>query len=183
MDPKSYLSAEQLYALGRTATLQSVPEQSRESLPIPVRGPGGLTVAFFFCPSLAIPRAGVKMAPPHYLVTLDPSTGRVRELRAVVPAEFGRRDAPDAPLGLFNLPAGMTPAQYLEQRGTLFVLYDRLLPAFAHPHEPVSALTRAAAKQFGELFAVLEEPPVAPYYNAVGRDFFDWLQEAAGDVR
>jgi hypothetical protein len=183
VSPTSYLSAEQLTTLGRTATQASVPEQSRQSLPIPVRDVAGVAVAFFFCPSLVTPKegGGVKMAPPHFLLLLDPTNGQIRELTPVTPASFGRNDAPDSLLGMFRLPDGMTAAQYLQQRGALFALYDQLLPRFAQQQPPSSADLRPAARKFEALFRLLREPPVEAYYEAVGHEFFQWVRDAASE--
>jgi hypothetical protein len=180
MPTTTLMSAAQLATTAGALTSQTIPDEARQSLPIPVRNAGSLTIAFFYCPSAATPQ-GEKMYPPRFLLWLDPTTGRMLELKRVTPGDFGRNDARDQMLGLLRLPDGMTADQYLEQQAALFAIYDALLPEFAHPQQPTSNATRSAAKKFNALFHVLREPPVDAYYEAVGHDFFQWVHDAARD--
>jgi hypothetical protein len=169
-----------LYPLARLRASGAVPDEARQSLPIPVRKSGGAQVLFFFCPAQLSAREGLRVAPPDYLERIDPATGALVELRAVTPADFGQRHAPDEPLGSVALAADLTPEQYVALRSQLFALYDRLLPAFAAGAErsPGDALRRDA-RELRAAFERLREEPLAPYYAAIGAEFFAWLEAVA----
>jgi hypothetical protein len=174
------MSAADLATTAGSVTSQSVPDETRQSLPIPVRHAGTLAVTFFYCPAAARPQ-GARMYPPRFWLWLDPTTGAMLELKRVTPGDFGRNDARDQMLGVLVLPEGMTQNQYLEQKAALFALYDALLPEFAHPQSFVSAATRSAARKFDALFYRLREPPVAAYYETIGQEFFQWVRDAASE--
>jgi hypothetical protein len=179
MSSTHYLSVEQLTALGRSLVINLVPEQSRQSLPVPIRGVSGLEIAYFFFPSQASPVNGVKAAPPHFLERLDPTAGTLIELLGVTPDYFHQHDQPSQLLGVFRLPVGMTAQEYLDRRRQLFSLYDRLLPYFAQDDKSVEGVDRYSAQEFLALFELLREPPLMSYYQALGQGYFEWVRRAA----
>jgi hypothetical protein len=173
------LAMANLFQLARLRASGTIPDEARQSLPIPVRAAGGVQVVFFFCPAQLSAREGLRVAPPDYLERIDPVTGGLLELRAVKPDEFGQRHAPNEPLGSVALGADLTPEQYVALRTQLFALYDRLLPAFAaNAAQPGDALRRDA-RELQLAFERLREEPLAPYYAAIGAGFFGWLEAVA----
>ena len=54
----------ELHTRGRTLVLDQVPEQSRQSLPVPVMHGTRLSIAFFYAPSQPVPAKGTRLAPP-----------------------------------------------------------------------------------------------------------------------
>jgi hypothetical protein len=179
MDAQSFLPMQQLFVEGRRRVADKVPDESRQSLPVPWVREGRLEVAFFYAPSKVTPADGVKMAPPDQLSSLDARSGTLSALRAVTPPDFGMADAPGALLGAFKLPPGVDAAAYLAARAELFALYDRLMPAFAAAPAAPDPAVRAQAQEFLRLFAAVHEPPMAPYYEALGRGFLDWVRAGA----
>jgi len=171
----SALTIESLFRIGRVRASGAIPDEGRQSLPIPVRAPAAIHVLFFFCPTQLSPREGARIAPPNYLERIDAATGSLIELRAVEPSDFGLRDAPNEPIGAIRLDDDMTPERYLELRTALFGLYDRLLPHFAAGRAQLGDESRNDAREFQAIFARLREAPLAEYYTAIGAEFFGWL--------
>ena len=163
---------------GRVLVSATVPEQSRQSLPVPLRYGDTLQVAFFYCPSQALPGV-VRMAPPHYLARLDPATGALISLVPVTPATFHLAHPPREELGKYSLPDGMSIDQYFALRDRLFWLYDQLTPAFAQDPQSQRTDLKPLATEFLRGFEMLSEPPVRPYYDALGADYFRWLRAIA----
>lgn len=164
-----------LMKLGRVHVSATVPEQSRQSLPVPVRLGETLQVAFFYCPSQALPGV-VRMAPPHYLSRLDPATGALISLVPVTPATFHLAHPAREELGKYSLPQGMSVDQYFALRDRLFWLYDQLVPAFAQDTQSQRTDLKPLALEFLRGFEMVSEPPVRPYYDALGADYFRWLR-------
>jgi hypothetical protein len=70
----------------------------------------------------------------------------------------------------------MTVYEYLDKRKRLFELYDNLLPEFAARAMRSTPAAHRQAAEFVALFSQLMEPPLIPYYQAVGKEFFDWVR-------
>jgi hypothetical protein len=178
-DMADALAMANLYQLARMRASGAIPDEARQSLPIPVRAPGGVQVLFFFAPAQLSAREGLRVAPPDYLERIDPVTGALVELRAVKPAEFGQRHAPNQPLGSVALGPDLAPEQYVALRSDLFALFDRLLPAFAANEARPGDALRRDARELRAAFERLREEPLAPYYAAIGAEFFGWLDAVA----
>ncbi len=176
--PSSIISFAELMKLGRSLVMDRVPEQSRQSLPVPVRVNGALRIGFMYSPSQALPNV-TRLAPPHFVAWLDPADGTLSDVRAVTPQAFRRTDGAGELLGQFSLPQGMDANQYLAARERLFWLYEQLVPAwFADPRAERKDL-RPLAMEFIRSFSLLSEPPLAPYYDSLGAEFFTWVRSIA----
>jgi hypothetical protein len=171
----------QLMTLGRTRAGEQVPEQSRQSLPVPVPGRAQrpLRIAFMYCPSQALPGVN-RLAPPNQVVWLDPRNGALMAVSAVTPQSFGQQHPPREPLGEFRLPEGMTADNYLALRERLFQLYDLLHPVWVEGlPKGDRAPWQANAREFLQIFGQISEPPLIPYYYSLGKAYFDWLRALA----
>lgn len=166
-------AAKELFQLARMNASGAVPDESRQSLPIPIRTREGMRVQFIFF--AAVPRPNVQMlGVPQYLATLDPRNGALELLRKVTPSDFGQSHDPAQPIGPFSLPQGVTLEEFNRDLERLFAVYDELLPAFADSRASgtVDAKLRA---EFVRLFGRVFEPPLAPYYKSAGAEFFNWV--------
>jgi len=152
-------------------------DEDRQSLPIPVLRAKGLRVIFFFCPALAKPGQPVGLRPPHYQAVLQPETGKLEELRAVTPRDFGQQHDETEVIGTFALPEGMSAEAFISKRDQLYGLYDILLPEFVAGRSVSDQRIRSVAKEFRQIFSVLSEPPLRPYYDSVGDKFFIWVEQ------
>lgn len=168
----------ELMRLGRVHVMNHVPEQSRQSLPVPLHIAGALRVAFMYAPSQIMPGVN-RMAPPHFVAWLDPHSGALIELKPVAPQFFKQSHGRDDMIGEFRLPSGMTADQYLEQRARLFELYAQLVPAWHASPATERHDLRAAAQEFLRSFGTLSEPPLMPYYYSLGANFFNWARASA----
>jgi hypothetical protein len=61
----------------------------------------------------------------------------------------------------------------------MFDLYPSLVLAWQGKMSPRHDGLRQPAQEFLRLFGRLSEPPLIPYYYALGKQFFDWVREAA----
>jgi hypothetical protein len=174
----STVSFADLMTRGRSLVMDRVPEQSRQSLPVPLRVNGALQVAFMYSPSQALPNL-VRLAPPHFVAWLDPASGALVDVQEVTPQTFRQTHGAADLLGQFSLPPGIGLNEHLAQREHLFHLYEQLVPAwFADPRGERKDL-RPIATDFIRTFALVSEPPLAPYYDSLGAEFFNWVRAIA----
>jgi len=170
-----FMPTEHLNKLARMRSSGAVPEQYRQSLPVPILRDGSTWLAFFYCPSMFLPGKPVQLKAPRFRLTLDPRTGSLVELKAVTAREFGIRDTGDHFIGTFGLPQGMTAADYMAKLARFCTLLDQLLPLYGGPAPSASPSLKRISNELHHLFLELSEPPLHPYYQALGKDFFTWL--------
>lgn len=165
-------SAKELYKLARMNSSGAVPDESRESLPLPVRTRDGLRVQFLFF--AAVPRPNVQMlGVPQHLATMAPRSGQLETLKRVTPADFGQKHDPSQPIGPYQMPATVTLEDFTRDIDRLFELYDVLIPAFADS-KPISAIDPKVREEFARLFKHVYEAVLGPYYRAAAPEFFTW---------
>jgi hypothetical protein len=151
-----------------------------QSFPVPVPGPTGLQVAFFYGRGEVIaPREGLKLFPPTYVAFLEAETGRFVELRAVAAGEFGL-PADDTVIGKYLSQGERLAAEFLTKEVKLYQAYDVLLPAFAAGSPVPASDVRKVAGEFNVLFPQVTEAPLQPCYQALGKAFFAWVNRVAG---
>lgn len=146
------------------------------SFPIPQRAKGGLSLLFFYCPSTTSPKFGLQLMPPQSVAIASPTTGHVGAATPVNPAQFNQPHSVNEIIGTYEVPRDMTREQFVEGRERLYRYYDALMPQFSAGEDAVPPETKEIAKSFLELFLLITEQPLLPYYQAAGRDFFEWLQ-------
>lgn len=170
----------ELHALAQSGPGGRLPDETHQSLPIPLpateRAP---KVAFLFLPSRLVFGTGLILTAPTHRANLDASSGEVLAFDRVVPADLGVPDEPGKDLGRFGLPKGVSSEDFLKARDALNEACDELLgPWFAGEAAAEAGRgARAAAARYSRAFGIVSEPPLAPYYAAVGRAFFRWVEE------
>ena len=152
----------------------------RASLPVPVRREGQVQVAFMFCFYMFGPD-GSWLWPPNKVAWLNPVDGRITVSTQMSPTNFGQSDSADKPLkGDIDFPQGMTTELFLSLERRLFVLYDALFATWAvNLSAPGNNQLKSEAQEFLKIFNKISEQPLRPYYNALGRDWFEWLRKLA----
>ncbi len=169
---QTLLPVSQLIQIARDGPAQGLSQQSYQSIPIPYENQRDNLIAFMFCGCKPSPE-GRLLLPPGYMAWIDVSTGDLQELRAVSPQDFGRQDDPNQFLGIYagpkHIPQGEIPL-YTER---FYSAYDGLLALYFT--EQASNKAENNTKEFRNLFGLLAEPILEPYYQFTGETFFNWL--------
>lgn len=173
-----FMKTKELVGLAGKKSNPIVGEPSRQSFPIPILRASGLNIVFLYCRPFFRPPQPAKLFPPEYMLTMN-AQGEFVELRPVSPKEFGQSHKPDEFIGSYAMPEGMTSEQCLQKMDRLYHLYDVLLPAFYSRQLKAGQEVRAAAREFTELFRMLGEQPLEPYYHFIGKDFFNWIDQVS----
>lgn len=152
----------------------AAPGCDHAGLPVPVPGPDGMRIATLLAATEPVVETGARrIQAPRYLVSARADTGDFVELAAVTPRDLGVAQDPEAWLG--ELP----PGDRGEQRARLLDLLDAALPAYATGRAAAASSVKSAARELKKLWDDAAEPPLHPYYRALGRRFFEWLDRAA----
>lgn len=152
----------------------ALPGKNHAGLPVPVPGPDGVRVAIFFTTTeVDEATSALRIQAPGHVVYAQAATSDFIELCAITPRDLGIAEDPGAWLGDPGAPAD--PGKVAR----LLDLYDAALPAFAGGPAAMTAASKRAAIEIKTLFHEVEEPPLAPYYAALGKRFFAWIDKAA----
>jgi hypothetical protein len=152
---------------------------THRSLPVPIHGPTGLRVAFMYAPGGKTEGSpGLLLYAPNYLAFFDVEVGEFEELKAVDPGELGTNLPSGQPIGTHS-PGSSSADELASKQALLYRDYDVLMGSFGAGLTSVSQDVRDAAREYMELFHKLAEPPLFPYYQFLGRQFFGWLSQIA----
>lgn len=174
----------ELPALEKTATLarkcaafagRTGAPENLASLPFPVAGATGLRIAVFLAQATPVDgSAAQRVMPPRHVVYALAMTGAFVELAAIRPSDFGLDHAADEPLGEVTF-----AADRISKRERFFDLLDQFLPMLAIGRLPGEPSAKKVTRDLRELFHELAEPPLLPYYRALGGRFLTFLERAA----
>lgn len=152
---------------------QVIPMEAGVGFPIPIRRNSKVYAKFLFFGQKATGKPGEwSLTPPFAAITFDWSS--------YIPVEYinfhFQNPAPEldwhGQAGIFPHDAikqQMNPAEYKQKRQELLVMYDSLFQALATG----KSRTKAQDKEFSQLFSLLIEQPLIPYYQAIGKKFID----------
>jgi hypothetical protein len=158
----------------------AMPDENHPSYPIPTPGAEGLRIAFLYCSAAIVePQKGLQMKPPKYIAFFQAETGMFDELKAFIAEEWDLNPTQETWLGNYlTLPERQAP-EFLTKQIRLYQSYDLLMVPFASGQAFLSDKERKAAIEFKALFEEISEKPLLPYYQAVGKQFFTWLDRFA----
>jgi hypothetical protein len=141
-----------------------------------VREGGALRAAFLYCPQGRLNELeGLHLLAPTHLAFLQAETGKFVSIRHVTPKELGQPHSPGEDIGVHRMPVGLNVETFYIEQDRLFRAYDVLLPAFAAGAGDFPPQIRQAAAEFRRLFPWLAEACLMPYYHAVGKEYFPWV--------
>jgi hypothetical protein len=149
----------------------------RQALPLPVMTGKTVSLYVIISPSVVKEPEGTIIFPPSYLGQFNCADGSLVNLNAVEPSYFKQVHPQQEPLGVANMPEGMTFEQFMTHRTELFAAYDILIPAFSRKEANLNEQQYKAAVSFLTLFPQLSEGVLSPYYEYVGQEYFSWLRE------
>lgn len=154
---------------------------THQSYPIPIVRTADVEMAFLYCKGMVlVPKEGLQLWPPHYVAFLSARSCRFERLQSVTPADFGRHSDPaDRPIGGCLTLAERSTESFLTKQARFYQAYDDLLPSFAASSPAATESSKRAAKEYLLLFGEVTEPPLLPYYQNLGHEFFLWLRQLA----
>jgi hypothetical protein len=159
---------------------QLVPMEAGIGWPVPLRREGKVYLTFPLF-SFGVGRgevARIELRPPFAAVTLSWATGRPVKYVTFAFERPWQDGASNEPAGVFPHEAvrDFTIETYRRHTAELFALYDALCASLAGE----GAFGAEQGARFSELLRLLVEPPLEPYYRALGPKFFERFLPKAG---
>ncbi len=146
-------------------------EYGCRSYPIPAPGLDGLRIRFLYARVHSDdPGSPMWIGAPEYIVSIDAESGHVEELRQFHSSEAGL--AADGWLGQDHSLERRAQPDFIEQESAMLTEYDLVLPGLAAGQQPLPEPARDAIPLLVARFLYLQEAPLAPYYERLGRWFF-----------
>jgi hypothetical protein len=156
--------------------LRQIPDELALSFPIPIYYFNRFLMAFMYFRKVGFPPARPKVYPPEYWVIIDPETKDIVELTTAKPEYIQITYLPNQPLGEHKLSLPLSVKEYLEKKAMLYDLYDCILPLYKTAKNSLAEDEKQAIHQFYNIFNLLSEKPLLPFYRALNPDFFSWLE-------
>jgi hypothetical protein len=145
------------------------------SWPIPGHRDGALGYSFFYYASFGPPPAkSFKLYPPSWVAWLLAADGSVHELRHTEPKEVGLDAKRGEPFATHCWPEHWTVEEADQKRKDLLAAYDAVVDFWEQRRRPSRSETEML-ENFRRRFLEITEPPLLPCYQALGREFFQWL--------
>jgi len=157
------------------AAVSDLGESCRLSLPFVARLDGEFHIGMLAYPAVPRPRQASVVFPPSHLIYLNAATLKLVRRVEIRPAEVVASQSPGKAIGEYGIPSGISYDDFLKLEATL------------HAHTPglfaklnAEAAKPAGAGQAGREnlagFNQVSEPPLAPYYEKFGKEFFAYLK-------
>ena len=169
MTPPSNITREARAALG------DLGDSYRLSLPFIGRYEAQFQICVLAYPAVPRPRQASVIYAPAYRVYLDGASQKLLKRVANAPGEVVAGHTQGQSIGEYGIPAGMSYEGYLAKEAALHAL----VPALCVTMNSAAAATQApsqAGHDYLALFKTLSEPPLAPYYEKFGKEFFSYLK-------
>lgn len=173
------LGVSKIIQLAKLYPAAVMPELTHQSLPIPVATSKGLVLTFLYCHAEIEEAAkGYQLWPPNHRATMNAETGKFEELATVTSSSFNLPHPMDKPIGNYAHVAERMEDAFLNLLVAFYQTYDTVLHAFAGGEQLTSQEIKQAARDFERFFSEVAEKPLGPYYQVIGKDFFQWIAAA-----
>lgn len=163
----------------RAHASQWVSMQTRQSYPILHHLDQDVYLAFLYCCQFANPQKGLELMPPHLYLSFDLNTQKLRS-RVEISGSVASRSDSRGFIGAITLPPGISVDEFKQKQLALYRVYDEILMKLAQGNSKSESM-RSSAVHWSRLFKELVEPPLIPYYEIYGQEFFGWLESLGGE--
>ena len=168
------LAMADIVGLARLYAEGVVPDEFKQTLPIPAVEDGNNTISVYYSPVKRLQSGdkGAVLFPAEFRVSVSYPDGEFIVLeRLGADTQPGEID-PDGSLGLHQVTLSMEEFDGHKQQ--LFDLYDRLLPIFFQQGDKEGL--SGDKERFMSAFRQVYEKPFLHYYRTRGGEFFDWIR-------
>jgi hypothetical protein len=151
------------------------------ALPLPRRAqaPHALHVVVLFYREGMRPGEEI-VFPPHRMVSVDPVTGSIVESRPSSPAALGVARSPGVPQRGFGLDPAMTASEFWQRTDRFMELSAAVWELYDDGATLLDPVSRGVVAEYDACFRSISKQPLMPYYEAIAKDFFQWLGRVLG---
>ena len=173
MEMKIWSARELLEIAGATSS-QVLPDETARSLPLATRSGSSVTVVILYYKESVIPREEI-VYPPHRIMVLDAVSGEILRFERCSPRDLGVNKPAGVPEEGFGLDPEMSADEFWEKVDRFLDLSQIVWEVFALGTTTVDWKTAIVLREYYSLFRQIAKKPLMPYYQAVAKDFLDWL--------
>jgi len=173
-DTNESLTMIEIMQLARMYSEGVVPDEYKQTLPIPAFEDGEGSVSVYYSPVQRMQSGnnGAVLFPAEYRVVVTYPEGKFKFLESLGPESHPDEVHPDGSIGLHRLT--VTMEEFETQKNLLFELYDELTEPFFNGG--VAEEFSKSRERFMGAFRLIHEEPFLFYYRSRGREFFDWVR-------
>ena len=171
------MTINEITQIAREAAFQ-LPDETRQSLPIPVSSSDGGKIVFLFVPNRLIYGEGALLLAPSHKLEYNWAQKKTDGLRAFNSEDYGMEQDAGTILGMHQALPGLDLDDYEKKEERLYDLYGDLIPAYFKTAEKNPELSNKCS-EFIALFDELSEQPLIVYYQTIGKNYFDWIRKNA----
>ncbi len=166
--------ARELLEIARATSSQVLPFQTARSLPLATRSGSTVKVVILYYKESVIPKKEI-VYPPHHIMVLDSVSGEIVRFESCSPKDLGVNKPAGVPEEGYGLDPEMSADDFWEKVDRFLDLSRTVWEVFALGTTTVDWKTAIVLREYYSLFRQIAKKPLMPYYQAVAKDFLDWL--------
>jgi hypothetical protein len=148
--------------------IKDLPREAMQGYPVPVVRKNSVVLAFPFFLQRGLPPRAPEVFAPGWIVFIDARSGNDIEVER-------RQVNLEKPLGIHQLPPGLSYADLQDKQRRLYALLDELLPMVGKYPKPVPSSMAAKVAEFRGLWLLIAQKPLFPEYYSLNGEWFDLL--------
>ena len=113
--------------------------------------------------------------PPHQMVIVDPRSKEVVESKPCTPREFGVDQEAGQPIEGFGL--RVTVNEFWDRKIRLKEISPTIWDLYAEGNTQLEPEARDLVREYFTCYQRIAKAPLIPYYEAIGEDFFRWIEK------
>lgn len=151
-----------------------IPPFGIKSYPIPVKTREALHVVVL-CYREGPLRTPEILFPPHHKAVVDAATCELVEEGPCVPRDFGVAQSPKTPIEGFGIDPNLSADEYWRRVDRTKEIAPAVWELYDTGSTALGETSRALVREYDLCFRSTLKAPLLPYYEAVAKDFLDWV--------
>lgn len=149
-----------------------------EALPLPIKQGSDVHGILLYYKEGMVPGEEI-VYPPHFMVTIDASTGDIIESKSCVPSDFGVPQEPGVPTEGFGLDTDMSVDEFWDSMDRFMEISSAVWEIYATGAATLDPRNADIVREYNSIYKRIAKEPLIPYYEATAPDFFKWLSQVA----
>lgn len=163
--------------IGRANERHEVMAGEAAALPLPQKMGDSVYVVILYYREGVRPGEEV-IYPPHFIVTVDASTGDIIKSTTCVPADFGVPRKPGSRTVGFGLDPEMSADVFWDLTDRFMDISSRVWEIYSTKITRLDSRNAKVIREYDSIYRRIAKKPLVPYYRAIAADFFRWLSTA-----
>ena len=167
-------SARELLEIAGSTVSKVLPDETAESLPVATKSGTAIQMVILYYDESMIPGKEI-VYPPHHIIVIDTSSGKIIRFDSCTPSKLGVDKPADIPEEGFGLDPKLSADDFWKKRDRFLELSPIVWKLFKLNPAKSDSKAIQIIREYYSIFKEIAKKPLIPYYHAVARDFFKWL--------